>query len=86
MALPPAALNVYCITIFETGSRTLSQFQPSWQEEIKVHAVQVKQYPVSVYDTTLAAGRITQAQYNAIVGMMPPAADPASEQQTESTE
>ncbi len=86
MPLPAGALSVYCTTIFDTGSRTLSQFLPATQEEIKVHAVQVKQYPVSVYDTTLAAGRITQAQYNAIVGMMPPAADPASEQQTESTE
>ncbi len=85
MALPPAALNVYCITIFETGSRTLSQFKEAWQEEIKVHAVQVKQYPLSVYDATLAAGRITQAQYYDIVSMMPPAAAPASEQ-TESTE
>lgn len=72
MALPPAALNVYCITIFETGSRTLSQFKEAWQEEIKVHAVQVKQYPLSVYDTTLAAGRITQAQYDAMVSMTPP--------------
>ncbi len=86
MALPPAALNVYCITIFETGSRTLSQFQPSWQEEIKVHAVQVKKYLIAVYDNTLVAGRITQQQYDALVDMMPPVAVPAAEQQTESTE
>ncbi|GGJ11572.1 hypothetical protein [Paenibacillus hunanensis] len=86
MALPVAALDIYCITIFETGSRTLSQFHPAWQEEIKTHAVQFKRYQVTVYDTTLTAGRITQAQYDAIVGMIPPAASPAAERQIESTE
>ncbi|WP_017814484.1 hypothetical protein [Paenibacillus shenyangensis] len=72
MPLPTAALHAYCITIFETGSRTLSQFQPAWQEELKVHAVKVENYPVEVYDKTLLAERITQVQYDQLVAMMPP--------------
>lgn len=86
MALPVAALQAFCIVVFETGPRALNSYPESAWSEIMGHAVHVKQYSLSVYDATLAAGRITQAQYFDIVSMMPPAAAPASEQQTKSTE
>ncbi|MFD1886840.1 hypothetical protein [Paenibacillus wenxiniae] len=86
MALPAAALQAFCIVVFETGPRALNSYPESAWPEIMGHATQVKQYSIGVYDTTLAAGRITQAQYDAIVGMMPPAIVPTAEQQTESTE
>lgn len=84
MALPTAALQAFCIVVFETGPRPLSSYPESAWPEIMGHATQVKQYSLSVYDATLAAGRITQAQYDAIVSMMPPA--PTTESQEELTE
>ncbi|WP_322925430.1 hypothetical protein [Paenibacillus campi] len=86
MALPVAALQAFCIVIFETGPRALNSYPESARPEIMEYAAQVKQYNLVVYDTTLAAGRVTQAQYDTIVSMMPPVAAPAAEQQTESTE
>lgn len=69
MATPTGALNVFCELIFEYKSRTMDSYPLSVRPEIMSHAINIKQYSRSIFDATLEAGKITQAQYDTMSAM-----------------
>lgn len=67
--IPVPALNAFCATIFESKTRAIDYYPSVAAPEIMAHAVNVKQYPRSVFDDALLGGRVTQAQYDTMAAM-----------------